>query len=988
MKVKKSAVILIAFAFLLTLVLIAANVALCIFDGTLDKVFGTVTYMRNEEDVDRAIENSRALALEVEEEAAVLLMNEDDCLPKADLDKVNMFGWASYSPISCMVGSGAVANDEDEQISLTSAFVNAGVRYNADIEKMYENLGFDAETSTRAGNADYHLYEAGKEDVDSVMESAKAFSDVAIITLGRAAGESTDVPFDTTEFDMVNGQSLGVAGKHYLELSEREKYLIEAVCASFDEVIVLLNNANVFELGYLEEFPQIKSVLYIGLPGDCGFAAVPKILRGEVNPSGRTADTYAYDVMSAPATRIPHYNVFGNVTLDDKEVYWVTYNEGIYVGYRYYETRYVGDDNVYSEEEEAEYRKAVKYPFGYGIGYTSFVWEVTDTSLGGIHETIDITVKVTNTGDRAGKDVVELYYTAPYTPGGIEKSYVVLGAFAKTELLAPGESGEVTLTMNVDDMASYDHRGEKCYVLEAGTYELKLQTNAHDRKAGVDAIVYEVDETVIYRDDADGARTGDEQAAINRFDNAGIEVMSDKESENSYLSRADWEGTWPDLASKYEAYTAKYFPVFGNNFERTYNGYKADASDEVIEALDELWWENYDAASDPNNKYYENAPITTDTPFLLEDFEYADRDAEDYADRIAGKDTVVLDDMTEVPYSDDETWNRFIAQMSMDELLALYQDGGYMTIAIDSIGKSAGVDLDGPAGVSDYMSLKNNYSVCWPSANVMAQTWNTDIARRMGQTFGSEALAEGCTGIYAPACNIHRSPFGGRNGEYYSEDGILAGKICGAEVRGLRETGIVVWVKHFALNNQETLRDVNGLCTFANEQSIRELYLRPFELAVKEGEANGFMNSYNRIGYVWTGMNSALQMDVARGEWGFEGAIITDFFIVGSWADNGYMGVQAALKAGTDLLLTGDGYEVNNPPYLQLAEAEADNYTQQALRSMAKHILYAKAQGSLMQIELGYGWRVIWYVADALVAAGIVVMIFFAVRIMLKKENA
>lgn len=986
MKVKRSAVILIAIVCFLTVVLIAANIALSIFDGTLDKVFGTVTYMRNEEDVDKAIENSRKLALEVEEEGAVLLMNKD-YLPKADITKVNMFGWASYSPISCMVGSGAVANDADRRISLTGAFEEAGISYNTDIEDMYGDLGFDVTASTRAGNADYHLYEAGKEDIDGVMDSAKKFSDVAIITLGRAAGESTDVPLNTDEFDNVNGQSLGVKGKHYLELSDREKYMIDAVSAAFDNVIVLLNNANVMELGYLDDIPQIKAILSIGLPGDYGFSAVPKILRGEVSPSGRTADTYAYDVMSAPSAQIPQYNVFGNVTLDDKEVYWVTYNEGIYVGYRYYETRYVGNDNVYSDAEEAEYRKAVKYPFGYGLSYTEFDWAVTRTELGGKGGLIEVTVNVTNKGDVPGKDVVELYYTAPYTVGGIEKPYVVLGAFAKTNLIAPGESDEVTLTMNVDDMASYDYRGEKCYVLEEGTYELKLQTDAHVRKAGVDVIEYEVPETVIYRDDEDGARSTDKTAAVNHFDNAGIEVMSDKESASSYLSRADWEGTWPDLASKYEAYSARYFPVFGNSFERTYNGYKADASEEVINGLRAGWWENYDPAKDPNNKYYENAPITTDTPFLLEDFEYADTSAEDYAERIEKKATVVLDDMTEVPYSDDETWNRFIAQMSLDEMLQLYQDGGYMTIAVDSIGKSAGVDLDGPAGVSDYMSLKNNYSVCWPSANVMAQTWNTDIARKMGQAFGNEALTEGCTGIYAPACNIHRSPFGGRNGEYYSEDGTLAGKICGAEVRGLRESGIVVWVKHFALNNQETLRDVNGLCTFANEQSIREVYLRPFELAVKEGNANGFMNSYNRIGYIWTGMNSALQMDVARGEWGFEGAIITDFFIVGSWADNGYMGVQAALKAGTDLLLTGDGYEKDNPPYLQRSEAEADNYTQQALRSMAKHILYAQAQGSLMQIELGYGWRIVWYVLDGVVVAGIIVMIVFIVRIMRKKDN-
>ena len=875
----KSGKIRAAIAIVLVVLMAIANVGLNMGKLVLDKVFGTVSYSRDEEDVDKAIEESREVALKVEEEGIVLLQNDGDYLPVAGLDRVNLFGWGSYSPISCMVGSAAVNNDEEQKISITAAFERAGIEYNKDIEKMYDGLGFSGSSSTRAGNADYHLYEAGKDEIDGVMEGAKEFSDVAVITLGRAAGESTDVPLYMDEYDEVDGQSLGVAGRHYRELSEREKYLVSTVCENFENVIVLLNNANVMELGYLEQFEQIRSILSIGIPGDYGFAAVAEVLKGEVNPSGRTVDTYAYDLLATPAAQIPHYNTFGNYKLDDKTVYWVTYNEGIYVGYRYYETRYVGDDNVYSEAEVAEYWQNVKYPFGYGMSYTDFEWEVVGQKLGESGGTIEVEVKVTNVGGVAGKDVVELYYTAPYEPGGVEKAFVSLGAFAKTGLIEPGESDTVVLQMNVDDMAAYDYRGEGCYVLEKGEY---LLTDAHREKDGVEQIRYVVEEDVVYKEEMDGARSTDLQAAVNHFENTGIEMMSAKEDASaSYLSRHDWEGTWPDLAEKYEEIAEKYAPVFGNEFERTYKGYTAEASPELMKALDAGWWEDYDPAADYRNTYFENEAVVPGTPYYLKEFPYADEGDEDYETRIAVNDTVKLADMAAVDYTDKEVWEKFICQMGFEEMMRLYQDGGYMTAAIDSIGKSAGVDLDG----------------------------------------------------------------------------LLAGKIFASEVRGLRETKISVYVKHFALNNQETVRDVNGLCTFANEQTIREIYLKPFELCVKEGGANGLMNAYNRIGAEWCGMCPALQMDVTRGEWGFEGNIVTDFFIVGSWADNGYMSVQMALKSGTDLLLTGDGYEVDNPNYLQMNEVEEDVYTQQALKQVCKNICFVQSRGSMMEIEYGYGWR-------------------------------
>ena len=351
---------------------------------------------------------------------------------------------------------------------------------------------------------------------------------------------------------------------------------------------------------------------------------------------------------------------------------------------------------------------------------------------------------------------------------------------------------------------------------------------------------------------------------------------------------------------------------------------------------------------------------------------------------------VKLADISNVEFDKNEVWKKFIEQMSYEELMRLYQDAGYQTVAVESIGKSATAEFDGPAGISDYMSLKQNYSVCWPSAVTVAQTWNVDLALEFGQAFGAEAIAEGASGLYAPAVNLHRSPFGGRNGEYPSEDGLLAGKIFAAEVKGLREAGVVVYVKHFAMNNQETVRDVNGLCTFANEQTIREIYLKPFELCIKESEATGLMNSYNRIGSEWTAMNPSLQIDVTRNEWGFKGNIVTDFFIVGSWADNAYMSVQMALKSGTDLLMTGDGYEVDNPNYLQLNEVLEDNYTQQALQWVAKNTCYAQSRGALLQITYNYAWRTIWLVCDivmGLILIGLIVWIVLDTKKYRKAKN-
>ncbi|GHU75473.1 hypothetical protein FACS189461_1820 [Spirochaetia bacterium] len=595
--------------------------------------------------------------------------------------------------------------------------------------------------------------------------------------------------------------------------------------------------------------------------------------------------------------------------------YFVEYEEGIYVGYRYYETRFAGD--------EAAYRRTVQYPFGYGLSYTSFNWELTRTSPSdgaslNNDGTITVDVKVTNTGRTAGKDVVQLYYTPPYTTGGgIEKSQVVLGTFEKTGLLQPGASQTLTLTLPVREMASYDYNdanrnGFKGYELDAGTYQIRVSKNAHELGNGISAPVeYRVASGIRYETDA---VTNTE--IQNRFDDVSGHIKT-------YLSRSDWDGT---------------FPAPPTAADKT-------ASDAVIKAV-----AAYIAAE--HNNSADEAPVFN------------------------AKNGVQLINLRELPY-DDPLWDLLLDQLDIDEFIELFRTGAYNTALMPAVSKPATTDLDGPAGLNSFIGTAA--ATGYPTECVIAATWSKDIARRMGEAIGEEGLNAGVNGWYAPAMNTHRSPFAGRNFEYYSEDGVLGGEIAAAVTAGATSRGMIVYIKHFAMNDQETnrVRD-NGLMTWASEQAIREIYLRPFEIAVKKGSPLGVMSSFNRIGTHWAGGSHALLTDILRDEWGFRGAVITDFNLYP------YLDQDLAIRNGGDYMLT-----MYMPGFADKTPADSSSATAKiAIRNAAHNILYATVKSNTMNgvapgatfKALTPTWVKLLIAADCLIFVLLVLLAVFKIK--------
>lgn len=555
---------------------------------------------------------------------------------------------------------------------------------------------------------------------------------------------------------------------------------------------------------------------------------------------------------------------------------FVNYQEGIYLGYRYYETRFV--DNATGKMDEAAYDKAVQYPFGYGLSYTNFDKEITSMKEAG--DKIEVTVKVTNTGDVAGKDVAQIYYTAPYTAGGIEKSHVVLAGFDKTKTLEPGQSDNLTIAFDRDDLASYDYKTEKAYVLDAGKYEIKLMNNAHDV---IDSETYTVASKEVRKQ-----RSSDKAEVTNAFEYAIGEIK--------YLSRNDWSGT-----------------------EQTERTKDQEASAQVAEEID-----NKNFRIDENSETPVNNVATKDNNLRLVDLVGADYD--------------------------DERWDKLVAQMSVDEMTKLIGFGGYATGAVNSIDKTAVVDLDGPAGINGiFQGIKG---IQYNSEVVVASTWNTDLAEKMGDAFAKEALAHGIVGLYAPAVHIHRSPFSGRNFEYYSEDPLISGKMASALVAKALENGVYTFTKHFALNDQEDNRE--GVATWSNEQAIREIYLKAFEIPVKEGGATAIMSSFNRIGTLWAGGNKDLLDTVLRKEWGFRGMVITDY------DGQEYMSPDQAIRNGGDLMLSTLG---DMPTAVSTGTEEGVA----ALRRASKNILYTVAHSAAFDI---YKPKTKWWIV-ALVAGNV-----------------
>ena len=814
---------------------------------------------------DETNEEAAEVAEEIMEDGIVLLKNES-LLPLNETKKLNIFGWESINPAYGGAGSGGI-NDLYDIVSLNQGLENAGFSINQELVDFYNNYGADnPEMSIQKQS--WTLPEPPVDTYsDELIKSAKEYSDVAVVVLSRKAGEGhNDIPMDVRKAAYDNNSDEYddfPEGEHYLQLSQTERDMVDMVCSNFDNVIVIYNGANQFELGFADEYPQIKSVVWCPGTGNVGFNALGKVFSGEVNPSGKTPDTFIYDMTTAPwwnnAEKTEYTNLADlaveGMNAGTAQVYapaFTNYVEGIYVGYKYYETA--------AQEGAIDYDKTVQYPFGYGLSYTEF-----EQKMGELEEKdgqISVDVEVTNTGDVAGKDVVEVYYKPPYTNGGIEKSSANLIEFAKTDLLQPGESQTVTVTFSIEDMASYDENNAKAYVLEKGDYVISINSDSH---TVLDQKTYTADKDVVYK--GENKRASDDTAATNVFEDAKGDI--------TYLSRADH-------FANYEEATA------------------APASAELGEPY--------------VSEYHLNSNFDKTT--YLND--------EDVMPTTGADNGLTLADMRDADY-DDPRWEKLLDQLTVDEMANMIAMAGYQTAAMDSVGKVATLDFDGPAAIN------NNFtgvgSIGFPIEVVVASTWNKELAQAWGECMGKISQEMGAEGWYAPGMNTHRTAFGARNYEYFSEDGVLAGNMGAKAVEGARKYGVYSYIKHFALYEG----NAKMVSVWSNEQAIREIYLKPFEISVKQGGANAVMVSWSFLGDKWTGESSNLMNTVLRDEWGFRGMALTDFFRNNG---HGFMNADAALANGVDAMLSTFNGEENN-----VANPEHPTSVLQ-MRNACKNVMY------------------------------------------------
>ncbi len=856
---------------------------------------------------------AKELAVEIAEEGTILLEN-NGILPLANGTKLNVFGWASTNPMLGGGGSGAL-NESYESVNLLQSLKNAGFTTNQELSDFYVNYRADRPV-VGMWDQDWTLVEPAQSAYSSeLIENAKNFSDTAMIVISRAGGEGADLPNDmmaivngtyqdpdgTTYFnahydETVNEGADWDEGDHYLQLCNQEEDLVNMVCGNFDNVILVYNGMNIFEFGFIKDHPQIKGFIWAPPTGHVGMQALGEIMAGTVNPSGKLPDTMVYELEETPwwnnagdfqYTNMDEFAVptdfFGMKYTETPS--FINYVEGIYVGYKFYETAAV--------EGLIDYNKTVQYPFGYGLSYTSFTQTMGDIVDEG--STLKFDVTVTNTGSVAGKEVVQVYSNPPYVNGGIEKASANLVQFEKTALLQPGASETVTITVEKDDLMSYDYETAGTYVLEAGDYIISINSDSHNV---LDQRVYTVSSTEI------GTHT-DETKAENRFDFANGDL--------TYLSRADG-------FANYEEATA------------------APASYEISAEA---------KASFYNNSNYLNAEATA-----------KDEDEGAAAITTGAANGLKLVDMRGVD-KNDAKWDTFMDQLTLDDMNALISLSGYQTNSVDSIGKVRTNDCDGPASINNNFTGKG--SIGFPIGIVISATFNKDLAYRFGESIGKMADEMDVSGWYAPAMNIHRTAFAGRNFEYYSEDGMLSGLIAAQAVKGAASQGVYAYMKHFALNDQEGNR-CGMLCTWSNEQAIREVYLKPFEKCVKDADCKAVMSSFNYIGNRWAGGCSELLIDVLRGEWGFDGFVETDYFGV-----YGYMSSDMAIRNGTDTMLVNYPTETNNVSFRDT------NGAQQAMRTSAKNILYVVANSRAYyddNLNPGMaGWRKLLIGADVILGA-------------------
>ena len=868
---------------------------------------------------DATVSKANELAKDVQSEAVTLLKNDDSNLPLSG-KKVNVFGWGSTNPVYGGTGSGSMSK-QYKTVSLLDGMKQAGLKTNTELSKLYTDYRKDRPEVGMFAQ-DWTLPEVpAKQYSDKLVSDAKDFSDEAVVVLTRVGGEGADLPTDMKAKGITyknNSKDYDdfQKGESFLQLSKTERDMIDLVTSNFKKVTLVYNGANTFQFDFLNDYPQIQSVVWCPPAGQTGFSALGEVLAGETNPSGKTSDTFLKDL-----TKSVSYNNFGKfeyTNMADKAAKYkgftgddvtaipgfVNYSEGIYVGYKFYETA--------SDEGLINYDDTVAFPFGYGLSYTSFDQKLDSVKYKG--GKVTVTATVTNTGDKAGKDVVEVYYNPPYTDGGIEKASKNLAGFEKTKELQPGESQKVTVKFDDDDMASYDYKGAKAYVLEKGDYDISIQSDSHHV---IDHKAITVKDTVTYDSDSN-THNGDKTVATNQFDDVAGDV--------TYLSRADH---------------------FANYKEATAAPTNFKMSDKAKETF-------------YNNSNYDPKKFDKDS---------------DKMPTTGAKNGLKLSDMYGKDY-DDADWDKLLDQLTFDDMDNLIANGGYGTPAVKSVGKIQLTDADGPA------SLNNNFtgvgSIGFPASTAFACTWNKDLAKQFGEMIGEMAHDMHVAGWYAPAMNIHRNAFSGRTFEYFSEDSLLSGAMASNEIAGAKSKGVYSFMKHFALNDQETKR-TEMLCTWTNEQAMREIYLKPFEMSVKEGGAQAVMSSFNYIGNTYAGADSALLQTVLRGEWGFKGFVLTDYF-----GGYGYQNADQEVRAGNDSMLATT--KITN----HITDKSATSV--KAMRQAAHNILYTAANS--WQYANGEPkvatpiWKTAMYVAWGVVAVLVIGLEFLTIKRYLSRKKA
>jgi beta-glucosidase len=914
-------------------IIVGANVAAGVYGAALDFTFGKgeviktplegtenwnkTYYSQSFDSSAKSRKNGENKVEDICNEGIVMLKN-DGTLPLSTSSEITLLGRGSVDPIYGGSGSGNV--DTTTCANPKSGLEKAGFSIDSGAYKFFQ----DNVASFDKANIVMDKYDQSYFFIGEIPSSKYSFtvknSNAAIVFISRAGGEGGDLSTDLVRDSKTSAAQKKIKdnantanevknyaeGQHQLELSKEEKDMITFAENNYSKVVVVVNSSNVMELGELNKDEKVNGIFWVGSMGSTGFNSLGNILSGKVNPSGHTPDIYPADL-----TKDPSFKNFGlngvntyegisgsdDILVGDGNTYgahFVQYEEGIYVGYRYYETA--------AKEGYINYDTSVVYPFGYGLSYTTFTKEIVSSSTFG--DDVSVEVKVTNTGSKEGKEVVQLYYSAPYTKGGIEKSSTVLGDFAKTKTLKSGESETLKLTIKKEEMASYDYKNEKAYVLDKGEYVYQIKENSHEiskDSSGKNLEFKSNEEKKVFKN----GKSSDKTAVTNQFDDVSA-IFKDTEQKGYALnmSRSDFKTTFPTEPTSDDANIDVTLGEFGT----------------IRSGL----------------KPYANK-----------------NDSNDVMPTTGASNGLSLIDLRGIDY-DDKSWDLLLDQLTDKEYkdsTTYLANNAYNTAEMVSVGKPATIDHDGPQGFSVLFGAKPD-ACAYMSEPLLAATFNVELAKEMGIAVGEEALALGYHGWYGPAMNTHRSAFAGRNFEYYSEDGILGGKIASAVVSGAADKGVFAYIKHFALNDQEYMRTTN-LCTWANEQAIREIYLRPFEICVKNAKTtinyisdeNGtmsnkeinattaMMSSFNRIGTTWAGGYKNLMTNVLRDEWNFHGAVISDFNLYG------YMPSDQGMRAGTDMQLTWTK-----------TFADTDSATSRiALRKAYHNLFYMIANSNAMQ---------------------------------------